>query len=145
MLTWDNHVSICASSELKTKMWPKTVVYIHSHYWQYAPNKYACHIVHTLGPRDYDLSVIMTWNLHGKYSPLTAILICPVIMTFYITFFFGDYNLKMSKITIFYINFFGNYNLKMSKLDHQHLFHFFAIILVLLRPPLSHNEHSWVK
>ena len=36
-------------------------------------------------------------NLHGKYSPLAAMLLCPVTMIFYINFF-GDYNLKMSKI-----------------------------------------------
>ena len=47
--------------------------------------------VSTLGPRnyhivDYDLLAIMTWNLYSKYSPLTAILICPMITIFYIDF-----------------------------------------------------------
>ena len=47
--------------------------------------------------RYYNLLVIMTWNLCDKYSPLTAMLICPVITIFYMDFF-SDYNLKMSKI-----------------------------------------------
>ena len=36
----------------------------------------------------YDLSTITTGNVLGKYSLLTAMLICPVIMIFYIDFFF---------------------------------------------------------
>ena len=69
----------------------------------------------TLRPQDYNLLVITTWNLCVKFSPLTAMLICPVIMIFYINFF-GNYNLKMKKIMIFYIHFFGNYNLKIGKI-----------------------------
>ena len=48
-------------------------------------------------PGDYDLSAITTWNLCGRYFPLTAMLICPMIMIFCIEFF-SDYNLTMSKI-----------------------------------------------
>ena len=57
--------------------------------------------VNTLEPGDYDtenydLLVIMSWHLCGKYSPLAAVSICPVITIFYINFD-SDYNLKMSK------------------------------------------------
>ena len=45
----------------------------------------------------YDLSVIMTLNLNSKYHPLTAMLICPVILVFLINYCFGNYDLKMSK------------------------------------------------
>ena len=42
---------------------------------------------YTLGHGDYDLSVITTWNLRGKYSPLAAMFLwCLVIMIFYINF-----------------------------------------------------------
>ena len=39
-----------------------------------------------LWSQGYDLSAITTCNLHSKYSPLTAMLICPVITSFYIKF-----------------------------------------------------------
>ena len=48
-------------------------------------------------PGDYDLFALTTRNFYGKYSPLTATLIFPVIMIFYIDFF-GNYDLKISKI-----------------------------------------------
>ena len=48
----------------------------------------------------YPLSVIMTWNLCGRYSPSAAMLICPVITIFYIKFF-GNYDLEMSKWLLF--------------------------------------------
>ena len=65
---------------------------------------------HNYDPRDYDLLAIMTWNLCGKYCPLTAMLIWLVIMNVYIDFwqllleneqnidFFSNYDLKTSKI-----------------------------------------------
>ena len=36
----------------------------------------------TLKPGDFNLLVNMTWNLHSKYSPLTEMLIFPVITIF---------------------------------------------------------------
>ena len=92
---------------------------------------------------DYDLSAVMTWNLCSKYSPLTMVLICPV-MSYYINYY-GSNDLKMSKISRqltflykkfssndlggtpsihvgvmgYYINYYGSYDLKMSKMGRQ--------------------------
>ena len=50
-------------------------------------NEHDSYVAHTLGhgdddPRDYDLLAITTLNLCSKYSPLTAMLVYPVIMIF---------------------------------------------------------------
>ena len=63
---------------------------------------YEENVAYSLAPedlvsREYDLLAIITWNLCGKYSLLTAMLINPVITIFCIEFY-GDYNLKRSKI-----------------------------------------------
>ena len=66
----------------------------------YKPQSYVVQTVcNTLRPGYYNMgdnnfSAIMTWNFHGKYLPLTAMLICPVITIFYINFA-GDYDLNM--------------------------------------------------
>ena len=64
---------------------------------------------YTLGPRDYntggyDLSVITTLKPLWQIFFIDSNVICPVIMIFCIDFF-SNYNLKMSKIMIFYFDF----------------------------------------
>ena len=52
------------------------------------------------GPSDYDLLVIPTCNLCGKYYPLTAMLIFPVITIFYIKLFW-QFELKNGRQSTF--------------------------------------------
>ena len=59
---------------------------------------------------DNDLKLL--WQIFAYESNVNL----PGDNDFLYRFFFSNYDLKMSKITIFYINFFGNYDLKMSKI-----------------------------
>ena len=68
---------------------PATNMHIKCHKYATCPNYSTCiYGGSTPMPRDYDtgdynILAITTWNLCSKYSPLTAMLICPVITIFY--------------------------------------------------------------
>ena len=56
--------------------------------------KFYAHYIYTWAR---DLSAMTTWNLRCKYSPLAAMLICPVITIFYIIFFSAITTWKWAK------------------------------------------------
>ena len=87
-------------------------------------------------------SPIMTWNLCRKYSPLTAMLICPVIMIFYIDFS-HNYDLKMSKIDELFLTYTevgGHIVYVISAISASVL----QVVFIILgsKPPYLHREVS---